>query len=155
MDMCSSVWIHCHISFLFILSFMNLRSSSNRVRSQTNEWQYNGMMSFLKEHYIIIISQSLIHLVSDTLISLTSAQWCVLTISSPLGVEQAPAENSWGIYEIKNVAQKKLAWKGSGIPEAEIFGQKRKFSLFGFRFRPPKFYSKYSAFRFVLKMSCS
>ena len=40
----------------------------------------------------------------------------------------------------------------SGIPEAEIFGRKRKFSLFGFRFRPPKFYSKYSAFSFVLKM---
>ena len=26
----------------------------------------------------------------------------------------------------------------SGVPEAEIFGRKRKFSPFGFRFRPPK-----------------
>ena len=26
----------------------------------------------------------------------------------------------------------------SGIPEAETFGQNRKFSAFGFRFRPPK-----------------
>ena len=26
----------------------------------------------------------------------------------------------------------------SGIPEAEIFGRKRKFSALGFRFRPPK-----------------
>ena len=38
-----------------------------------------------------------------------SAQWCVLTISSPLGVGQAPVENSWGTYKIKNIAQKKLA----------------------------------------------
>ena len=26
---------------------------------------------------------------------------------------------------------------GSGIPEADIFGQKRRFSAFGIRFRPP------------------
>ena len=38
-----------------------------------------------------------------------SAQCCVLTNSSPLGVGQAPVENSWGTYKIKNVAQKKLA----------------------------------------------
>ena len=31
----------------------------------------------------------------------------------------------------------------SGIPEAEIFGRKRKFSAFGLRFRPPKFKSEY------------
>ena len=42
-----------------------------------------------------------------------TAQWCVLTISSPLGVGQAPVENSWGTYKIKNVAQKKLALKGT------------------------------------------
>ena len=44
--------------------------------------------------------------------------------------------------------------KSSGLPKAEIFGRNRIFSLFGFRFRPPKFYSRYSAFGFVLKMSC-
>ena len=38
-----------------------------------------------------------------------STQWCVLTNSSPLGVGQAPVENSWGTYKTKNVAQKKLA----------------------------------------------
>ena len=42
-----------------------------------------------------------------------SAQRCVLTISVPLGVGQAPFENSWGTYEMKNVAQKKLAFKGT------------------------------------------
>ena len=31
----------------------------------------------------------------------------------------------------------------SGIPEAETFGQKRKFSAFGLRFRPPKFKAEY------------
>ena len=41
----------------------------------------------------------------------------------------------------------------SGLPKAEIFGRNRIFSLFGFRFRPPKFYSRYSAFGFVFKMS--
>ena len=38
-----------------------------------------------------------------------SSQCCVLTNSSPLGVGQAPVENSWGTYKTKNVAQKKLA----------------------------------------------
>ena len=38
-----------------------------------------------------------------------STQCCVLTNSSPLGVGQAPVENSWGTYKTKNVAQKKLA----------------------------------------------
>ena len=42
-----------------------------------------------------------------------TAQWCVLTNSSPLGVGQAPVENSWGTYKTKNVAQKKLALKGT------------------------------------------
>ena len=42
-----------------------------------------------------------------------SAQWCVFTNSSPLGVGQAPVENAWGTYKIKNVAQKKLAIKGT------------------------------------------
>ena len=42
-----------------------------------------------------------------------TAQWCVLTNSSPLGVGQAPVENSWGTYKIKNIAQKKLALKGT------------------------------------------
>ena len=37
-----------------------------------------------------------------------TSQWCVLAISSPLGVGQAPVENSRGSYKIKNVAQKKL-----------------------------------------------
>ena len=43
----------------------------------------------------------------------------------------------------------------SGLPKAEIFGRSRRFSLFGFRLQPPKFYSKCSAFGFVLKMTCS
>ena len=43
----------------------------------------------------------------------TTAQCCVLTNSSPLGVGQAPVENSWGTYKTKNVAQKKLALKGT------------------------------------------
>ena len=33
--------------------------------------------------------------------------------------------------------------KTSGIPEAEIFGRKRKFSAFGLRFRPPKLKAEY------------
>ena len=31
----------------------------------------------------------------------------------------------------------------SGIPEAETFGRNRKFSAFGFRFRPPKLKTEY------------
>ena len=31
----------------------------------------------------------------------------------------------------------------SGIPEAEIFGRKRKFSAFGLWFRPPKLKAEY------------
>ena len=31
----------------------------------------------------------------------------------------------------------------SGIPEAETFGRNRKFSAFGFRFRPPKVKAEY------------
>ena len=38
-----------------------------------------------------------------------TTQWCVLTNSSPLGVGQAPVENSWGTYKTKNVAHKKFA----------------------------------------------
>ena len=40
----------------------------------------------------------------------------------------------------------------SGIPEAEIFGQKRKFSAFGLRFRPPNSKAEYgrkSNFRII------
>ena len=33
--------------------------------------------------------------------------------------------------------------KTSGIPEAETFGRNRKFSAFGFRFRPPKLKAEY------------
>ena len=33
--------------------------------------------------------------------------------------------------------------KCSGIPEAETFGQNRKFSAFGLRFRPPKLKAEY------------
>ena len=33
--------------------------------------------------------------------------------------------------------------KHSGIPEAETFGRKGKFSAFGFRFRPPKLKAEY------------
>jgi hypothetical protein len=42
-----------------------------------------------------------------------TAQWCVLTISVPLGVGQAPVDNSRGSYKIKNVAQKKLVSFGT------------------------------------------
>ena len=42
--------------------------------------------------------------------------------------------------------------KPSGLPKTEIFGRNRIFLVFGFRFRPPKFFSKYSAFGFVLKV---
>ena len=41
----------------------------------------------------------------------------------------------------------------SGLPKAEIFGRNRIFLPFGFQLRPPKFYSRYSAFGFVLKMT--
>jgi hypothetical protein len=40
----------------------------------------------------------------------------------------------------------------SGLPKAEIFGRSRSFLLFGLRLWLPKFYFKYSAFGFVLKM---
>ena len=40
----------------------------------------------------------------------------------------------------------------SGLPKAKIFGQSQSFLLFGLRLWLPKFYSKYSAFGFVLKM---
>ena len=36
-----------------------------------------------------------------------------MPISSPLGVGQAPVENSRGSYNIKNVAQKKLVQQGT------------------------------------------
>ena len=42
-----------------------------------------------------------------------TSQWCVLTISVPLGVGQAPVDNSRGSYKIKNVAQKKLVSFGT------------------------------------------
>ena len=45
---------------------------------------------------------------SNLVFNLSSAQWCVLPISSPLGVGQAPVENSRGSYNIENVAKKKL-----------------------------------------------
>ena len=38
----------------------------------------------------------------------THSQWCVLPISVPLGVGQAPVENWRGSYGTKNVAKKKL-----------------------------------------------
>ena len=43
----------------------------------------------------------------------STSQWCVLTISVPLGVGQAPVDNSRGSYKIKNVAQKKLVSFGT------------------------------------------
>ena len=43
----------------------------------------------------------------------------------------------------------------SGLPKAEVFGRSPSASLFGLQFWPPKFYSKYLAFGFVLKKSCS
>ena len=43
----------------------------------------------------------------------STAQWSVLIISSPLGVGQAPVENSWGTHKTKNVAQKKLVQNGT------------------------------------------
>ena len=40
----------------------------------------------------------------------------------------------------------------SSLPKAEIFGRSRSFLLFRLWLQLPKFYSKYSAFSFVLKM---
>ena len=45
-----------------------------------------------------------------------------------------------------------LSENDSGLPKAELFGRSRSFLLFGLRLRLPKFYSKYSAFDFVLRM---
>ena len=39
----------------------------------------------------------------------SSAQWCVLTISVPLGVGEAPVENSWGSYKIKKCSPEKVS----------------------------------------------
>ena len=50
---------------------------------------------------------------SDKCSVTTTEQRCVLTISVPLGVGEAPVENSWGSYEIKNVTQKKLVLFGT------------------------------------------
>ena len=50
---------------------------------------------------------------SNTIFTPVTAQWCVLTISVPLGVGQAPVDNSRGSYKIKNVAQKKLVSFGT------------------------------------------
>ena len=36
-----------------------------------------------------------------------------------------------------------IGQNSSGIPEAETFGRNRKFSAFGFRFRPPKLKAEY------------
>ena len=42
--------------------------------------------------------------------------------------------------------------KASGLTKVEVFSRSRSFSLIGLRLRPTKFYSKYSAFSFVLKV---
>ena len=45
----------------------------------------------------------------------------------------------------------------SGIPEAEIFGRKRKFLLFDLRFRPPNLRAEYVRklnFKFFFYMDC-
>ena len=47
--------------------------------------------------------------------------------------------------------QKVFLFPVSGLSKAEVFGRSRIFSLFRLRLRPSKFYSKYSAFGFVLK----
>ena len=50
---------------------------------------------------------------SDKCSVTTTEQRCVLTISVPLEVGEAPFENSWWSYEIKNVTQKKLVLFGT------------------------------------------
>ena len=47
------------------------------------------------------------------------------------------------VYNPKSVLGKVLIKFYSGIPEAETFGRNRKFSAFGFRFRPPKLKAEY------------
>ena len=49
--------------------------------------------------------------------------------------------NFAGYTGSKNLVQTRQ--KFSGIPEAETFGRNRKFSAFGFRFRPPKVKAEY------------
>ena len=47
---------------------------------------------------------------SDKCSVTTTEQRCVLTISVPLGVGEAPVENSWGSYEIKKCDSKKVSF---------------------------------------------
>ena len=68
----------------------------------------NLSQSGLPKPWIRKVGTSRCHLLISKITILGTSQWCVLTISSPLGVGQAPVKNSWGTYEIKNVAQKKL-----------------------------------------------
>ena len=49
-------------------------------------------------------------------------------------------EGVWGAPPPPQIFADQLT---SGIPEAETFGQKGKFSAFGFRFRPPKLKAEY------------
>ena len=55
-----------------------------------------------------------------------------------------------------NEPRKRKLWPlvNSGLPKAKVFGQSRSFSLFGLRLRPLKCKCKYSAFGFVINMSC-
>ena len=50
------------------------------------------------------------------------------------------AEFVWFVWLCSNVQTVQFP---SGIPEAETFGRNRKFSAFGFRFRPPKVDAEY------------
>ena len=57
-----------------------------------------------------------------------------------------PVKNAWRCLQYKSKVQT------SGIPEAETFGQKRKFSAFGLQFRPPNLEAEYgrkSNFRII------
>ena len=55
----------------------------------------------------------------------------------------------------QNYKWNKFIFSSIGLQKVELFGQSQNFLLFVLWLQPPKFYSKYSAFGFVLKMSCS
>jgi len=54
-----------------------------------------------------------------------------------------PRQPFWIKAFIKQLKSKAICFFPSGIPEAETFGRKGKFSAFSFRFRPPKLKAEY------------
>ena len=60
--------------------------------------------------------------------------WSFLLTHDQVNASSITKITSWLKFLGKNL---------SGIPEAETFGRNRKFSAFGFRFRPPKVKAEY------------